>query len=117
MELIAEATYPINQTISTSLVMILPGLFGSIMIGAELGMEASITDNRTTFRQDIQTCSEAGDSSHEVAKDYSTYIYFLVGWTVALWVIYVFGFFPKMKRSKADRSTAETIAKELEANQ
>ena len=108
LELITETTYPVNQTISTPLVMIMPSLFGSIMIGAELGFDSGVsTDshvNGTSFRQHIQTCSEEGDSAHEVAKDYSTYIYFLIGWVVALWAIYVCGFFPKMKRSNADKS-------------
>ena len=124
LELITETTYPVNQTISTPLVMIMPSLFGSIMIGAELGFDSGVSTsnshdggiNGTSFRQHIQTCSEEGDSAHEVAKDYSTYVYFLIGWIVALWAIYVCGFFPKMKRSNADKSNAEVRNKEDNQN-
>ena len=101
LELIAETTYPVNQAISNSIVMILPGLFGSMLIGAELGL--STTATTATGGVLIQTCSEAGDLAHEVAKDYTSYVHFLVGWNVAMWAVYVCGFFPELNRSRADR--------------
>ena len=103
LELIAETTYPVNQAISNSIVMILPGLFGSMLIGAELGLSttaATTTDGGVVV---LQTCSEAGDLAHEVAKDYTSYVHFLVGWNVAMWAVYVCGFFPELNRSRADR--------------
>ena len=63
---------------------------------------------------DVQTCSAAGDSSHEVAKDYSSYVYFLISCIIALELVYVGGFFPEMKRSIADRSAATAEAKDTE---
>ena len=99
LELIAETTYPVNQAISNSIVMILPGLFGSMLIGAELGLSTTAT----ATEGGVQTCSEAGDLAHEVAKDYTSYVHFLVGWNVAMWAVYVCGFFPELNRSRADR--------------
>ena len=104
LELIAETTYPVNQAISNSIVMILPGLFGSMLIGAELGLSKTVATGVV-----YQTCSEAGDSAHEVAKDYTTYVHFLVGWNVAMWAIYVCGFFPELNRSKVDRDKDVTM--------
>ena len=100
LELIAETTYPVNQAISNSIVMILPGLFGSMLIGAELGLSTRATTEGGVV---LQTCSEAGDLAHEVAKDYTSYVHFLVGWNVAMWAVYVCGFFPELNRSRADR--------------
>ena len=109
LELIAETTYPVNQAISNSIVMILPGLFGSMLIGAELVLSTTATLATTEGVVVVQTCSEAGDLAHEVAKDYTSYVNFLVGWNVAMWAIYVFGFFPELNRSKADRVEEGTI--------
>ena len=105
LEMIAETTYPVNQAISTAIVMILP--VGTVMIGAELGLSANPHEsiiNGTYPLQDVQICSAAGDVAHEVAKDYTSYVHFLMGCAIVAWVLFVFGFFPEMKRSRADQS-------------
>ena len=104
LELIAETTYPVNPAISTAIVLVLPA--SAVLIGAELGLNAAPLPPQTngTFH-DIQTCSKAGDTAHEVAKDYTSYVHFLIGSAVAAWALIVFGFFPQMKRSRADRSS------------
>ena len=92
MEMIAETTYPVNQAISTAIVMILP--VGTVMIGAELGLSAN-PDNSIingTNPSDVQICSAAGDMAHEVAKDYTSYVHFLMGCAIVAWVIFVFDF-------------------------
>ena len=105
LELIAETTYPVNPAISTAIVLVLP--VSAVLIGAELGLNAvpqPPPQTNGTFNS-IQTCSKAGDTAHEVAKDYTSYVHFLIGCAVAAWVLIVFGFFPEMKRSRADRSS------------
>ena len=42
-ELIAEATYPVHQAISSSIVYLWSGIIGSLMIGAELGLDSGIS--------------------------------------------------------------------------
>ena len=106
LELIAEATYPVNQAASASIVYLWSGLIGSLMIGAELGLDPAPIYGEETLQKSVQTCSAEGDSGHEVAKDYSGYVYFLIGCILALEVIYICGFFPEMKRSKADREVS-----------
>ena len=113
LELIAEATYPVNQAASASIVYLWSGLIGSMMIGAELGLDPRSSVDSENQADSVQTCSAAGDSAHEVAKDYSSYVYFLIGCIAALEVIYVCGFYPEMKRSKADR-LALSVAKDQE---
>ena len=112
LELIAETTYPNNPAISTAVVLVLP--VSAVLIGAELGLHATPPPskvNGTIIHQDIQTCSKVGDVAHEVAKDYTSYINFLIGCAIAAWVLFVFWFFPKMKRSRADQSPKEVPVK------
>ena len=104
LELIAETTYPVNQATPIAIVFLFSGLFGSMFLGAELGFEPGNSGVNGTFQEHIQTCSAAGDSTHELAKDYSGYVHFLLGCTLAVEVIYVFGFFPEMKRSRVDQA-------------
>ena len=111
LELIAETTYPVNPAISTAIVLVLP--VSAVLIGAELGLNTVQPQSQTngTFHNIIQTCSKAGDTAHEVAKDYTSYINFLIGCAIAAWVLFVFWFFPKMKRSRADQSPKEEPVK------
>ena len=46
-ELIAEATYPVHQAISSSIVYLWSGIIGSLMIGAELGLNSGISGHAT----------------------------------------------------------------------
>ena len=68
-------------------------------MAAENALHRPLTEDE--MRQ--QTCSEAGDTSHEQAKDYSPYAIFITSYTGVLVLLYVVFFNPEMKRSNADR--------------
>ena len=55
-ELIAEATYPVHQAISSSIVYLWSGIIGSLMIGAELGLDSGISGHATMSQTGWPLC-------------------------------------------------------------
>ena len=99
LELVAETTYPVNQATSTALIYLSSGIHGSLMLAVEMKLKEPLQEEEMA----IQTCSAIDDKSHETAMDYSFYVYFVQAYTAAAGLGYIFGFFPELKRTKADR--------------
>ena len=52
----------------------------------------------------LQTCASVEDTTHEQAKDYLPYTIFVQAYAALFIFLYVFRFYPEMKRSKVDKS-------------
>ena len=103
LELVANLSYPVDPSITTGLLYVGYGTIGTAMFSLEHYFSNPLSEEAMLH----QKCSSTDDLNHEVAKDYANYLYFLAGSSIASGSAYILGFWPQLKRTKADR--LETI--------
>ena len=99
LEIIAEFTYPVDQSVSLAVIFFSGGIISSVMLLAEQRSYKGLSDEDML----IQTCSSTDDLGHEMAKDYTYYMIFLSTSCFLAITLFVLGIKPEMKRTKADQ--------------
>ena len=109
LELMAELTYPVNQAASAAFIFFSCFIQTAVIIFIEMRLNEPLTDE---VELKLQTCSSVDDKSHETAKDYSYYIYFLMVYSGLGLLGYIVGFNPEMKRTKLDVQKSKQLKNE-----
>lgn len=99
-ELVVEATYPVDQAASFSLIL----FSGAIQKTFLMALERVLYRPLSEAEMEIQICADKEDRAHEQAKDYLPYTIFVQAYSMLFSLLYIIFFYPEMKRSKVDRS-------------
>ena len=99
-ELVVEATYPVDQAASFSLILFSTSIQGTFLMAMERILYRPLSEDE----MEIQVCADKEDTAHEQAKDYLPYTLFVQAYSMSFTILYILFFYPEMKRSKVDRS-------------